>query len=204
MVKFVKRLLSSVSSIALILSGVSGATATVPADHPEFATRPSDTEDFGKPHRTGDLLAELVLSKGPLTEQTIETGLLYVLGGLTPEQAAKLPLLMRDLRTLGLRPEVEVAAAETLIAIVREASGTILTTKQAELLVGEVFDQFVKPTKIALNPNPPAWPGGDRPIHDVQIAQVGILAPEELESFLPKIAPEEIVTQFEPGAAYHQ
>ena len=204
MVKFVRRLLSSVSSIALFLSGASGATANVLADNPEFATRPSDTVDIGTAHRTGDLLAELVLSKGPLTEQTIGTGLLNILGGLTPEQAAKLPLLMRDLRTLGLRPEVEVAAAETMIAIVREASGTILTTKQAELLVGDVFDQFVKPTKIAINPNPPASPVGDRPIHDIQLAQAGVLAPEELESFLPKMASEEIATQFEPGAAYHQ
>lgn len=204
MVEFVRKLLSGVSSIVLFLFSVSGTTANVPADNPEGATHPSGTADFGKAHRTDDLLAELVLSKGPLTEQTIETGLQHMLGGLTPEQAAKLPLLMRDLRTLGLNPEVEVAAAETMIAIVREASGTILTTKQAELLVGDVFDQFVKPTKIAINPNPPAWPVGGSPIHDIQLAQAGVLAPEELELFLPNLTPEELEEQFQPAAGYQQ
>ena len=93
-----------------------------------------------------------------------------MLAGLTPEQAAKLPLLMRDLRTLGLRPEIEVAAAETLIGIVRKASGTIVTTKQAKILVADVFDQFVKPTKIAIKPNPPARPIGGSPMQDIQLA----------------------------------
>ena len=204
MMKFVRRLLGSVSSIALFLSGVSGATANVPADKPEFATQASGTADFGKSRRTGDLLVELILREGQLTEQRIETGLQYMLAGLTPEQAAKLPLLMRDLRTLGLRPEIEVAAAETLIGIVRKASGTVLTTTQASLLVGDIFDQFVKPTKIARNPKPLARPVGGSPIHDIQLAQAGVSAPEGLESFLPLLAPEELETVFEPGAGYQQ
>ena len=204
MMKFVRKLLGSVSSFALFLSGVSGAMANVPADNPEFATQLSGTADFGKSRRTGDLLLELILSEGQLTEQSIETGLQYMLADLTPEQAAKLPLLVRDLRTLGLRPEIEVAAAETLIGIVRKASGTILTTKQAEYLVGDVFDQFVKPTKIAINPNPPARPVGVSPIHDFQLAQAGVLAPDGLESFLPLLAPEELEIQFDPSAGYQQ
>ncbi len=202
--KFVRRLLGSVSSIALFLSGVSGATANVPADNPEFATQLSGTADFGKSRRTGDLLLELILSEGQLTEQSIETGLQYMLVGLTPEQAAKLPLLMRDLRTLGLRPEIEVAAAETLIGVVRKASGTILTKKQAEVLVGDVFDQFVNSTKIAINPNPPPRPDASSPVHDIQLAQAGISAPEVLESFRPIFAPEELELVFEPSAGYQQ
>jgi hypothetical protein len=200
---FVRRLLGSVSSIALFLSGVSGATANVPVDNPEFATQPSSIADFDKSRRTGDLLVELILGKGQLTEQSIETNLQYMLIGLTPEQAAKLPLLMRDLRTLGLRPEIEVAAAEALIRIVGKASGTVLTTNQAKLLVGDIFDQFVKPTKFAINSNPPARPVGGRTIHDIQLAQeAGISAPEQLETLRPLMAPEELETQFEPGAGY--
>ena len=147
--KFVRRLLGSVSSIALFLSGVSGATANVPADNPELATQPSGVADFGKSRRTGDLLVKLILSGGQLTERSIETDLQYMLVDLTPEQVIKLPLLMGDIRTLGLRPEIEVAAAETLIRIVGKASGTVLTKNQAKLIVGDVFDQFVNPTKIA-------------------------------------------------------
>lgn len=201
---FVRKLLSSVSAIAMFLSGASGAAANVPANNPDIATLPSGTADSGRSPRTGDLLATLILSEGQLTEQSIETGLRSMLAGLTPEQAAKLPVLMRDLRTLGLRPEIEVAAAETMIGIVRKASGTLLTTKQAEFIVGDVFDQFVKPTSIAINPNPAARPVEGNPTQDIQLAQAGVLAPEGLEIFPPLMAPEELETQFEPGAGYQQ
>ncbi|MCZ6862422.1 MAG: hypothetical protein O7I42_19475 [Alphaproteobacteria bacterium] len=199
---FVRKLLSSVSAIAVFLSGVSGATGSVSSNNPEFAARSSGTSDFGKSRRTGDLLVELILSEGQLTEQSIETGLNNMLAGLTPDQAAKIPRLMRDLRTLGLRPEIEVAAAETLIGIVRKASGRILAAKQAELLVGDIFDQFVTPTKIAMYPNPPARSAGGSPLHETQLATDHNPQEQIEENFAPLMAPEELETLFEPGAGY--
>ena len=38
--------------------------------------------------------------------------------------------------------------------------------------------------------------------HGNQIAQAGVLAPEGLETFGPLMAPEQLETQFEPGAGY--
>ena len=74
MIKLIRKLRSGSRFMALFLFGVSGATADVSADNPEVAMHPKGTADFGKAHRTGDLLAKLVMNKGPLTEQTIETG----------------------------------------------------------------------------------------------------------------------------------
>lgn len=144
---FIGKLLSGVSAAALLVFGTSGAIAKAFIDHPEVATEPSGTADFGQAHRTGGLAADLL--KTLLTEQTIEASLRQMLGVLTPEQAVNLPLLMKNLRTMGLSLEAEAAAAETLAAIIREASDTILTPEQAASLVGDVFDQYVEPIKLA-------------------------------------------------------
>jgi len=212
---FIRKLLSSVSSVALLLASSPGVRASVPPGSDEPARH-------GAGIAAGDsgLVKEFIAStKKPYTEQSVESGIRRLFDNMGSDRLRELPALSRYLHGLGLGPENEIAAVETLLAMVDQLPGSTITDERAGQLSGQIFDQFVAAVTVtkaaaamaddgargggaSLEPDSPgtgAPTGFARAVRRTQLAQAGILAPEKVDQFLPVFAPEEL-EQFEPSA----
>lgn len=151
---FIGKLLSTVSSVVLILAGASGANASKspPSTSPQGAEQ-QQLPSIGA--GAGELLGGFILDTGArYTEDTVEAAVRRMLDGMSPDRVTYLPEFVRGLRSLGLSPEVEVAAVETLISVLEELSGSLISAEQAAAVTGQVFDEFVEPLRLAAGTNP--------------------------------------------------
>jgi hypothetical protein len=151
---FIGKLLSTVSSIALILSGASAASASKPTPSaPYQGAEQQQLPTVGVD--AGELLSGFIVDVGGrYTEDTVEAAVRRMLEGMTPDRVTYLPEFVRGLRGLGLSPEVEVAAVETLISMLEEQAGLLISAERASAVTGEVFDEFVAPYLVAQGGNP--------------------------------------------------
>ena len=158
-------------------------------------------------------------TKKPYTEQSVESGIRRLFDNMGSDRLRELPVLSRNLHGLGLGPENEIAAVETLLAMVDQLSGSTISDDQAGQLSGQIFDQFVAAVTVtqaaaamaddgargggaSLEPGSPGsgtQMGPGRAVQRTQLAQAGISSPEKVDQFLPEYAPEEL-EQFEPAA----
>ena len=145
---FIGKLLSSVSSAVLILVGASGAGASTT---PQVAEQEQQLP--GVLGGAGELLAGFIVDTGArYTEDAVEAAVRRMFEGMSPDRIAELPEFVRGLRSLGLSPEVEVAAVETLISMLEEQSGLLISAERAAAVTGQVFDEFVEPIMVAQAP----------------------------------------------------
>jgi len=146
---FIGRLLSSVSSAVLLLVGASGASVNTPAQGAGLEQeRPGGP---GGAEQSVDLLAEFILqSGGRYTEDSVEAAIQHIFDGLPADRVMELPNFARGLQSLELSPEVEVAAIETLITMVEQLSGSLVSEEQAAAVIGRIIDVFVEPIRVAL------------------------------------------------------
>lgn len=72
----------------------------------------------------------------------IERGLVEVFEMLTREQAEELPAVMKDIRSLGLGLDTEVAAADTMLRLISESSDSILSSDEVDSLSKRVLDEI--------------------------------------------------------------
>lgn len=151
---FIGKLLSTVSSIALILGGASGASASKPTP----SAPPQGVEQQQLPSLGAgaeELLSGFIVDTGGrYTEDTVEAAVRRLLDGMSPDRVTYLPEFVRGLRGLGLSPEVEVAAVETLISILEEQAGLLISAERASAVTGQVFDEFVAPYLVAQGGSP--------------------------------------------------
>lgn len=142
---FIGKLLSSVSSAVLVLLGASAAGANTPPQGIE-----QEQQHPGVLGGAGELLAGFIVDTGArYTEDTVEAAVRRMFDGISPDRVAELPEFVRGLRSLGLNPEVEVAGVETLISMLEELSGSLISPEQAAAVTGQVFDEFVEPLRVA-------------------------------------------------------
>jgi hypothetical protein len=212
---FIKKLLSSVSSVALLLASSPGVRASVPPGGDEAARH-----DAGIAAGESGLVKEFVAStKRPYTEHSVELGIRRLFDSMGSDRLRQLPEFSRNLHGLGMGPENEIAAVETLLAMVDQLSGSTISDEQAGQLSGQIFDQFVAAVTVTQtaaamagegtrgggaslepgSPGPGAQTGFGRAVQRTQLAQAGISSPEKVDQFLPEYAPEEL-EQFEPAA----
>ena len=151
---FIERLLSDVSAAVLLVFGASGVSPSIPPQGAEQKKQlPGALQGI---ELSGDLLAGFIFhTAGRYTEDTVEAAVRGMLDGMSADRLAELPSFVRALRSLELSPEVEVAAIETLISMLEELSGSLISEEQAAAVTGQVFDQFVEPVRVAHGlPNP--------------------------------------------------
>ncbi len=210
---FIKKLLSSVSSVALLLASSPGVRASVPSGGDEAARH-----DAGIAAGESGLVKEFIAStKKPYTEQSVESGIRRLFDNMGSDRLQELTAFSRNLHGLGMGPENEIAAVETLLAMVDQLSGSTISDEQAGQLSGQIFDQFVAAVTVTQaaaamagegrgggaslepgSPGPGTQMGPGRAVLGTQLAQGGISAPEKVDQFLPVFAPEEL-EQFEPA-----
>lgn len=216
---YIKKLLSGVSAISLLLAGATGVRSNVPPRNSEVAKHNFDVQA-----KQSDLLVKfLAKTKQPYTRYTLQVGMRQMFYKLRSDQVQQVPKFAKELRDLGLSKENEIAAVETLLAMIEELSQSIITERMADLLIEQIFDQYVgtievaqtsvvEPDKVDQDTVTPqdsniftshsqAASRYKDIVHDVQLAQSGVPAPEYLETFPGKLAPELLETQFRPG--YH-
>ncbi len=217
-----------VSAVVLLLVGAAAAkSGVIPRDGEVIEGRPAtDTEK-------SDILVEFMsTTNGPFTEQSVVSGIRRMFVTMSPDRMQQLSVFAREIRDLGLSPETEIKAVETLLNMIEQSSGSKISERGAAQLTGQIVDQFVTPGKLVQasipaadsavqgTDSPGSHPfdrttqarsGWDHPNQEVQVAQAGILAPEKLELFRPILAPETLETSFGFGAgeitttdAYHQ
>ena len=115
-----KKVLGTVSAVALSAGLGGAAAAAVPAEQPAVA--PERHEAAAAAVRAGDPFVELVLrTGGSLTAASIVGELRAMFAPLSAAQALELPALIRSIRSLGLGSEVETAAADTLLDLLAAA-----------------------------------------------------------------------------------
>ena len=211
---FIKKLLSSVSSVALLLAGAPGVKSSVPPRSDEAARH-----SVGIAAGESGLLTEFVVATDrPYTEQTVESGIRRLFDNMEFDRLHQLPAFSRDLQVLGMGAENEIAAVETVLAMVDQLPGSAITGEQASQLSGQIFDHFVAAVRVAQvaaavsgdgsrgrdaslgsgSPGPRTHAGSGRAVRGTQLAQSGIYAPEKVDQFLPVFAPEQL-EQFEPA-----
>ncbi len=190
---FIKKLLSSVSSVALLLASSPGVRASVPAGSDEAARHGA-----GIAAGESGLVKEFVAStKRPYTEQSVESGIRRLFDNMGSDRLQELPAFSRNLHGLGMGPENEIAAVETLLAMVDQLSGSTISDDRAGQLSGQIFDQFVAAVTVTQaaaamagegrdggvslepgSPGPGTQMGPGRAVLGTQLAQGGISAPE--------------------------
>ena len=142
---FIGKLLSGVSAAVLMLVGGSGAGANTP---PQGAQQ--EKQLLGVLGGAGDLLAGFIVETGArYSEDAAEAAIRRMFDGMSADRVLDLPKFVRGLRSLRLSPEVEVAAVETLISMLEEVSGSLISEEQAAAVTGQIFDQFVEPIRVA-------------------------------------------------------
>ena len=149
---FVGRLLSTVSSAVLILLGASGASAST---SPQGAIQKQQQQLPSVRGGAAELLAGFILDAGDVySEDVVEAAVRRMLDGISPDRLKDLPGFVRGLQSLGLKPEVEVAAVETLVSMLEEQSGLLISAEQAAATTGEVFEEYVKTLTVAAGDGP--------------------------------------------------
>ena len=100
--------------------------------------------------QSSDLLAGFILhTGGRYTEDTAEAAIQHMFDGLPADRVAELPSFVHGLRSLGLSPKVEVAAVETLITMLEQRSGSLVSEQQAAAVTLQIFGMFVEPIRVA-------------------------------------------------------
>jgi len=149
---FVGRLLSTVSSAVLILLGASGASAST---SPQGTIQKQQQQLPSVRGGAAELLAGFIIDAGDVySEDVVEAAIRRMLDGISPDRLKDLPGFVRGLQGLGLKPEVEVAAVETLVSMLEEQSGLLISAEQAAAATGEVFEEYVKTLMVAAGDGP--------------------------------------------------
>lgn len=217
---FVGKLLLHVSAVVLLLVGATTAKSGVPQRDDEVVKGRSGAEA-----KKSDLYVEFIsTTTKPYTEQSVVSGIRRMIVTMRPDRMQQLSDFARDIRDLGLSPDTEIKAVETVLTTIEQLSDSTISEQEAAQLTGQIVDQFVTAGKFAQastladggaaqntgSPGSPARPERNRPSQTVQLAQAGLMAPEKLEVFRLILAPEELETEFEPAAgevdtadAYH-
>ena len=100
--------------------------------------------------QSSDLLAGFILhTGGRYTEDTAEAAIQDMLDGLPADRVAELPSFVHGLRSLGLSPKAEAAAVETLITMLEQRSGSLVSEQQAAAVILQIFGMFVEPIRVA-------------------------------------------------------
>ena len=142
---FIGKLFSSVSAIVLLLSSASSASVNKLAQKGE-QVKPQPGVSGG----AAELFAEFVVETGAgYTEDVVEAAVRRMFDDMSSDSVADLPEFVRNLRSLGLNPEVEVAAVETLISMVKDKSGSLISEEQAAQVVEQILDEYLKFERLA-------------------------------------------------------
>ena len=185
---FVGRLLSTVSSAILILLGASGASAST---SPQGAIQKQQQQLPSVRGGAAELLAGFILDAGDVySEDVVEAAVRRMLDGMSPDRLRKLPGFVRGLRSLGLRPEVEVAAVETLISVLEEQSGRLISVEQAVAVAGQVFDEFIEPITVAAGEGPTGRFVPEEPVSDDGPLEVTIWPSTDTEENITRDNPQ--------------
>ncbi len=105
--------------------------------------------------QSSDLLAGFILhTGGRYTEDTAEAAIQHMLDGLPADRVAELPSFVHGLRSLGLSPKAEAAAVETLITMLEQRSGSLVSEQQAAAVILQIFGMFVEPIRVAQGQDP--------------------------------------------------
>ncbi len=217
---FVGKLLLHVSAVVLLLVGATTAkSGTTQRDGGIVKGR------SGAETKKSDLYVEFIsATEKPYTEQSVVSGIRRMIVTMRPDRMQQLSDFARDIRDLGLSPDTEIKAVETVLTTIEQLSDSTISEREAAKLTGQIVDQFVTPGKLAQastlagdsaaqgtgSPGSQARPERNRSSQKVQLAQAGLMASEKLEVFRPILAPEELETVFELAAgevdtadAYH-
>ncbi len=205
---FVGKLFLHVSSVVLLLVGATPAKSGVlPRDGKIIKGQP------GTESKKSDLFAEfLSTTKRPFTEQSVVSGIRRMIVTMRPDRMQQLSVFARDIRDLGLSPDTEIKAVETVLTTIEQLSDSTISEREAAQLTGQIVDQFVTPGKLAQastlagdsaaqgtgSPGSQARPERNRSSQKVQLALAGLMAPEELETVF-ELAAGEVDT----ADAYH-
>jgi hypothetical protein len=141
-----KRLLASVSVLAVSAGLLAGPTSATPDD-----ASAAEQEHSGAPLRSGDPVVELALRlSGQRTAAAVSGELRAMLTPLTPERIEQLPALVRDLRSLGLGSRVQDAAEATLVELLADADPPLGDEQLDELAAA--FAGVPEPLRLTITP----------------------------------------------------
>lgn len=134
---YIRRLLTGVSSVALLVVGGLTEAKDARADDGRLhiVIRP--------PLRTNTLLEFLEMLDGNFNATLIEPAIEELFTGVTVERIEELPRFARELRELELDPIAEVVAIETMLALVPLLPPTMISEAAASEVAGQIFDEFV-------------------------------------------------------------
>jgi len=130
------KLLSGVSAAVLLFVGASNVPAQLQGDE-KIEQLP------GVLGGNGDLIAIFVVETGGnYTEDEVEAAIRRMLDGMSRDRVTELPKFVRDLQNLGLSPEAEVVAVETIISMLVELSGSVISKDQADVVIVDILGEF--------------------------------------------------------------
>ncbi len=134
---FIRRLLTGVSSAALLIVGGAAEVRDARADDErlQIVIRP--------PPRTNTLQDFLDKLNGNFNSTLIEPAIVELFASITIERIEELPTFARELRELKLDPVAEVVAIETMLALVPLLPRTMISKDAANEVAGQIFDEFV-------------------------------------------------------------
>lgn len=124
-----KRLLASVSALAVSAGLLAGPASATPDD-----ASAAEQEHSGAPPVSGDPVVELALRLGgQRTADAVSGELRAMLTPLTPERVEQLPALVRDLRSLGLSARAQDAVEAALVELLADADPPLSDQQLDEL-----------------------------------------------------------------------
>ena len=134
---FIRKLLTGVSSAALLLVGGASEVKDARAQDArlQIVIRP--------PPRTNTLQEFLDKLQGNFVTTLIEPAIVELFAGVTVERIEELPAFARELRELKLDPVAEVVAIETMLALVPLLPRTMISEDAAHEVAGQIFDEYV-------------------------------------------------------------
>lgn len=134
---FIRKLLTGVSSVALLVVGGAAMEKDARADDGRLhvVIRP--------PPATNTLRAFVRTLDGNFNKTLIEPAIVELFAGVTAERIEELPRFARELRDLKLDPIAEVVAIETMLALVPLLPPTMISEEAANEVAVQIFDEFV-------------------------------------------------------------
>ena len=130
------KLLSGVSSAVLLFLGASNVPAQLQSDE---KVEQLPVILMGKDGLITGFVAE---TGGRYTEDTVEAAIRRMLEGMSADRVTELPKFVRDLQNLGLSPEAQVVAVETIISMLVEISGSLISQDQADVVIADILEEF--------------------------------------------------------------
>ncbi len=135
---FIRKLLTGVSSAALVLAGGAGIAKDARAEDErlKIVIRP--------PPPTDTLRRFVNKLDGDFSAARIEPVIVEIFAGVTADRIEELAIFAREIRRdLELDPVAEVVAIETMLALVPLLPRTMISEQAANEVAGQIFDEFV-------------------------------------------------------------